>query len=866
MTRRPAAGALRRTLLHTPRAGALLAVVAFLAALLVTATPRVLDQVGDDVLAHRLGTLTPTTSALVAEVVGRPTGDDAMGGLLADLGQVRARAGEPVRDLLGEPQARVVGTDMALDQVPEHDVRYPTLRLAHAPALPEHVDLAEGRWPDAAVTAAERAAGAPVEVVLSQTGAQRLAWQVGTDREAAELRVWGLPTAVRLVGTYVARDPASTFWAHATASAAPQVVEDLDAGTTVLAAGYTSPEVALGLAQRTEVWLDLAGAADLRIAEAELAAGQLRGLTAAGQPAGGLTVRLATGALEPIESAVADVATLRVVGGFVLAGPLAALGAALVVASRLVLQRRAQVLDVMRARGASGWQRRSLMALHGLVLALPGGALGVAAGVALTPDAAALPLAAPVLTTLAVPAVLAGSVGGRPDGRLRLVLELAALALAALATFLVLQRGLRDDPLLLATPALLALAVGIVTTRVAPVPLRGVLALARRRTDAAPVLGAAGAARETTLAPLLGMSVGVGVAILAVSLLASVRAGIEEQSWFATGADLRVSGPVMSPEALDAVGDVPGVAALAAVSEVNPAQVASPTAQVQARAVLVDGEALAQVQSGFDGWSVPASLGRSDGPVAAVLAQGLERTTGAGTLRLVVDGGEVDVEVADVVAAVPGVTRTTNFVVVDRDRLVEATGVAEAPRVLLVDLDDDLSATARHAVTAGVLAATGAVAHDLRQDVVERRLADPTVDGLRTLLLVSLATGVLGAVVTVAAAQVVAAARTERTLTVLAVLGGRRGDAWRVAAWELVGPAALGLVAGGALGVGLATLATRAIDLGGFVGGSGATAPALGGGTGAVVVGFVLAVVASVAVSGVRASRVDVTAMLREEQ
>src|SRR5699024_6340713 len=124
-------------------------------------------------------------------------------------------------------------------------------------------------------------------------------------------------------------------------------------------------------------------------------------------------------------------------------------------------------------------------------------------------------------------AVLAGSVGSRPGGRLRLVLELAALALAALATVLVLQRGLSDDPLLLATPALLAVAAGIVAARVAPVPLRGVLMLARRRADAAPVLGAAGAARETTLAPLLGMSVGVGVAILAVSLLASVRAGIE---------------------------------------------------------------------------------------------------------------------------------------------------------------------------------------------------------------------------------------------------------------------------------------------------------------------------------------------------
>ena len=864
MSRGPA-GVVRRTLGTTPRAGGLLAVVAFLAALLVTMTPRVLDQVGDDVLGHRFSAVSATSSALRAQVPSglAPSGsaEEALATLHADLTALGDGLAEPLRSVVGAPLFRVTSQEIGLDQVPGHDVRFPTIVLAASVGLDERVRLTDGRWP---VSPAGDGTGSVVEVVLAEASAERLAWPVGADRAAPVLEQAGLGPSVRLVGTYVANDPDDDYWAHALAQAGPQVVEDLNAGTTVLAVASTTPSVAVALGVQTQVWFPLEGADDLRFSDAERAASQLRGLTAVAHPAGGLSVRLATGALEPIESAVADVATLRTVSGFVLAAPLAALGLALVVAARLVVLRRADVLDVARARGASGAQLRTLMALQGLLLAVPGGLLGVVVALALTPGAGAVQLLAPVATTLAVPLVLAGSIGAGPARRVRSVLALALVAVAILATVLVLRRGLSDDPLLLATPALLALAVGLVVARVAPVPLRGLVMIARRRPDAAGVLGATAAVRDRRDAPLLGMVVGVGVAVLAVSLLGSVRAGIEEQTWQGIGADLRTSGPVFDPEAVAAVRAVPGVEAVATVTEVNPARVASARDQVQARAVLVDPDDLAAVQAGSEAWDVP-ELGRSEGPLVAVLAQGLARTTGSEGLQLSVAGGTVDLEVVDVVDAVPGATRTSNFVLVDRARVVAATGTADTPRVLLVDLDDDLSPGDHQAAAAAVLEATGSIAYELRSDALELRLADPTVSGLRALLMISLATGALGAVITVTAAQAASAPRTARTLTVLAVLGGRRGDAWRVAAWEIGGWAVLGLAGGLGLGLGLSLLAGRAADLGAFVGGSGTVGLAVDGLW--VVAGvFVLAVLASVVLSGVRGRRLDVTAMLREAE
>src|SRR5699024_1786086 len=163
----------------------------------------------------------------------------------------------------------------------------------------------------------------------------------------------------------------------------------------------------------------------------------------------------------------------------VAAGPL---GVALAVAGlggRLVVHRRRPALALTLARGASPRQLRRLVAVEGLALGVPAALVGHLAAALLLPGptpwwqwlvtgAVAVVPALALAGSLDDASLLQGrtDLSGRSARRWRWVLEVAVLALAAVATWRLLDRGSRGaaatdsgmDRLAAAPPAPLALA------------------------------------------------------------------------------------------------------------------------------------------------------------------------------------------------------------------------------------------------------------------------------------------------------------------------------------------------------------------------------------------------------------------------
>src|SRR5690606_23045854 len=135
---------------------------------------------------------------------------------------------------------------------------------------------------------------------------------------------------------------------------------------------------------------------------------------------------------------------------------------------------------------------------------------------------------------------------GRSASRWRWVLEVAVLALAAVSTWRLLDRGSRGDAatdsgidlLAAATPVLLALAACVLALRLCPLPLAALTATLRGRATLTPFLGAARALRDPSggLVPALAVVLGTTIALVSAVLLSTVTRGAEVAAWESNGA------------------------------------------------------------------------------------------------------------------------------------------------------------------------------------------------------------------------------------------------------------------------------------------------------------------------------------------
>ncbi|RJL26484.1 FtsX-like permease family protein [Bailinhaonella thermotolerans] len=388
---------------------------------------------------------------------------------------------------------------------------------------------------------------------------------------------------VRIDGIFEVADPGSWWWVHQSTLAKPFLRHGADAYITVGDALIARESTEALMGDVTTAWTfrtdigrltsDQAGELVYRLGAFERNIGEV--------PPGSLQIR--EGLRDALGAFQARLASARLVLLLALGGLILVAAGVIVVAVGLVTARLSPGLALSRARGASLGQVAGLTAGLLAVAAVPAAALGQAASWLVpgrpTPFShlapALLALAAVLTATLQVVREhrQAGAVrrrdlvAARPSAR-RAVFEGLIVVLALAGAYTLRSRGLAadpqtgPDPFLLAVPAALALAAGLITLRAYPLPLRLAGAFARRRPGAVPFLGLTLASRAGTGAalPIVILLPAVAVAVFGSVFSTSLRTAQESAAWRNTGADARImSDAGLTPEALERVRRVPGV-------------------------------------------------------------------------------------------------------------------------------------------------------------------------------------------------------------------------------------------------------------------------------------------------------------------
>ncbi|PUB22824.1 putative ABC transport system permease protein [Promicromonospora sp. AC04] len=931
----------RRQLRTSWGATATLGVVAFLAAGVLSTAPRAVATMHADQVAYETAAATGLARDVIS-VVGAVPGVPPGGGFydpgsagsgvpaepnwaqfLANLDTVRAETPEPLRSVMGAPRFHVTSTDTAYTEpVPSSELAEAKVFLRSATDLGEHTELVEGRWP-AATTAPvfgheEQFLGHPseqapsFEVAVSRAVADAYGWELGgTYDNLSGSGVVALadryPTLV-VTGIFETGDPDADYWLHHALGARASVIADPNRGLLATATAYVDPAMitplTLGMAE-TRIWYpvstDGVTAADVPVLLSQINGQSAKTFLVAAVPDDPTPMQLRPSSRlsEILERLLAQRTGVDAIVAVLAVGPLGATVAVLALGARLVVDRRRSALALLRARGASGTQVRLLMGGEGLVVGLGSAAAGFAAGLALsagvgmdapvTTGQVALALAAGLAPAVAL--ALATSPAGlratradlapRSRSRVRWMLEVLVVAGAALATWLLLSRGVVAgsgagsgvDPLVAAAPLLVSLALTLLAVRAYPwLALAVERALAPRR-DLVPFLGAARATRDPAGGPVPAVALVLAVAVAATSavLYSTVSGGVVREAWRATGADLRISGPIVDEPTAEQIAALDGVSAVTPVGAVGDGVLQDEASSLRAEVYTVDAAELAVAQEDVAGApETPADLvgpGGSSGPddavpvilTSAAAGPGIGPGSTGGTL--VTQEGSVPVRVVDVVDELPGLPASRALVLADVDRLAAATGDRPYARLALVGLADDADRTAVTAEISRLLPSS--VVEDPDQEA-DAMLAAPVSGGLAiAFVLAVLLAGLLCAAAVVMTLMLAAPARA-RLLAVLQTLGlsprqGRGLVGWEIGPWAVVA-----LVVGAVLGVAVPSLVLAAVDVTALTGGAvqpdAQYDPLL---LGAAAAGFVVVVLAAVGVAAALSRRGEVAAQLR---
>jgi len=928
----------RRQLRTSWGATATLGMVAFLAAGVLSTAPRAVETMHGDQVAYETRAASGPARDVIS-VVGAVPGATPEGAFynpdsvgtgvpaepdwapfLANLDTVRTETSEPLRSAMGAPHFHVTSSDPAYTQpVPSSQLSEAKVFLRTATDLADQAELVEGRWPTA--TASPVYAGD--DQVLGQPAEQAPAFEVAVSSAVADTYGWELggrydnlsgsgvvaladryPSLV-VTGIFETGDPDADYWLHHALGARASVIADPNRGLLGTATVYVDPgmltPLTLGKAE-TRVWYPV-DTDDVTAAAVPQLLSQLNGqsaktfLVAAGpdDPAP-LQLRPSSRLSETLESLLAQRTGVDAIVAVLAVGPLGATVAVLALGARLVVDRRRPALALLRARGASGTQLRLLMGGEGLVVGLGAAAAGFAAGLALS---AAVGMDAPVTVSQvglalaaglapAVSLALATSQGGlrasradlapRSRSRVRWVLEALVVAGAALATWLLLTRGVVAgsgggtgvDPLVAAAPLLVSLALTLLAVRAYPwIALAVERALAPRR-DLVPFLGAARATRDPAGGPVPAVALVLAVAVAATSavLYSTVSGGVVREAWRTTGADLRVSGPIVDQSAVDGIAALAGVDAVAPVDEVGDGVLQGGGSSPRTTVYTVDAAALAIAQEDVAGapetLDALAGTAGPDGAVPVILtrtAAGPGVSAGTTGLSLATQDGTVPVTVVDVVDELPGLPAARSLVLADGALLGGVTGGTSYPRLALIGLADGADRTAVTAEISRLLPSSVVEDPDQEADAL---LAAPVSSGLVVaFVLAVLLAGLLCAAAVVMTLMLAAPARA-RLLAVLQTLGlsprqGRGLVGWEIGPWAVVA-----LVVGAVLGVAVPAIVLAAVDVTALTGGT--TQPDLRFDPlllGAAAAGFVVVVLVAVAVAAVLSRRGEVAAQLR---
>ena len=540
----------------------------------------------------------------------------------------------------------------------------------------------------------------------------------------------------------------------------------------------------------------------------------------------------------------------------VLAGIGATAACCLVLAAALLVERRRSHLAGERARGAS----LASVALRGAVESVPLACVAaLLAGGAITlwlPDqrgstwlpAALVVVAASAPAVLAARAAAAAWTGRRVPadrrerarlaglrGARRLVAEIVTVAVAVLALVSLRGRGLvpddraEPDPLLVATPFLLAVAASLLVVRTAPAVVRAAGRWAARSRGLAAPLAATRAQRgATALLPLVSVTVAVALMVLSGIVVHNVHVGQQVAADRLVGADVRIDGTLSSPSAvaaLEQIASADGVTTVATAAQLEE-RIFGSGGGLTAAVLVVDAVKLAQVR---DAMGLPVdpdltALAEASGAQVPALvdAELVTRVDAEKGVPLQVTKGRVELDVRGTTSlsidagAPPADARVAHATRTEDDGVVVVDAAALAART-----DKPPSTTrawvtgpgAEQAVADSGIARLPEVTVTTRDDWYAAWSHAPLPRALAVLLVA--AVGALGVLAVIGLALVVVATSGERgrTLSTLRTLGLDAPTARWATLGELAPLVVGGLVGGSAIGLALPVLVGDALGL-----------------------------------------------------
>ena len=834
-------GIVVRHLRSSGLATVLIAVLVAVGVFAVALVPRALAILSQEELRAAVAALTPdradlrVTGDLGAQGRDPAETDEIFAAMQDDLEVFGRSLEEPLGSITGEPEWIALTDAAVAGYAGEAPVpAQPSIRLATDARWTERVRIVEGALPlpweavdDLDSESVDAGEAAPVELVLSTDAAARLGLRVG-DVLTTDLY------SVGIAGLFEPVDAADPYWIHAPEPLEPTVRPVPGGLDGVTATGYVAPGTVVTQSAEFDraslrVWYPT-DATPLVYADVEPLIAQAARLETTGTGLwNGQQLLVLSGlprALELVQDRLAATSALL---ALIISAPLGAVFATLLLGVRTAVERRRGALGLLGARGATIGQRRGILFIEGLLIALPAAAVAIIAAAVLAPaELGIVDHLGPLAVALAVPVLFAAltpdsgmrqtraDVSPRARSTWRWVAEAAVVGLAVTALVLLSNRGLEGstsvgiDPLLAATPVLLCLAVTVLLLRVYPLVLLGLQRRVPRQRSVVPLLGAARAVRDPSVGftSVLAITIGVAAAVFAVVVQATIGAGLTAAARSEVGADIRVTTPALDDGLLAEFAATDGVRTMAPVDLHPGAQFAFGNDFVGVTVVVADLDALRSVGVAIPESAAPAS------PIPFFASSDVADRMG-GTASTIDD---IDVERVGILPRSTFPTVELGWVLIDDEsagRLLDDDDVATA--FVLVAVDDP-------ATTAGLADALRSIAPETAAitDAESTRAAAASRPTTAALGIALTAAGVLSVVLgllAIAVGSLAVSVSRNRMIGVLRMLGMSPRQLRGLLAWELTPAALAAVVVGAALGLALPFLVTTLIDLRDFVGG-----------------------------------------------
>ena len=853
----------------------LLAVIVAVTAFLAAAGPRLFNGVADAGLRHDVERAESAERNLELGQIGALSGRTGLEPVADMARRLESELPDSVRALIHARSLYAESANWTIHEPPREQPSW--LRFRFADGVEERITYVEGRPPtgDTTTIPGQRGTlpGEPedatvFEVALSTAIADTLGVGLGDrlelipDTEDVLVGQFSSPAraAADVVGLYTVDEPDEEFWMNDTSLELPTVVLvspnlRLLYGTALLSADAYPALMSKGLPARY-AWryfidptrLD-AGMLDTLTADLRQMQTQYPPFVTTLRDADVTTLR--TSLLDLVDGFAAERRTAEAVLVTASLGPAAVAAAAVALVALLMVHRRRRAVTLVRGRGASVGQLLASHLVEGLLIAAPAAAAAYLAAVLvvggrpspMSPLLAAL-VAAGASGVLVLTVLRAASAPLRDVEResasatrlspRRVAFEVLVVVLAAGGAYLLRQRGLAGgsaagqlggvDPLLAAVPALIGLAVGLLTVRLYPLPLRLAGWFADGWRGMVPAFGLRRAARTGDVGslPLVVLLVTVAIGAFSSTIFVTVERGQSVAAWHEVGADLAITpGTRPFPSEFDAT-TLPGVEE-AARMHVDAATLGG-RGGVRVTLHALDTPAYAGVTAGTEADPrLPGPLRDPPSPGQAVPAI-VSSEVSSGGPRAVREGDEIELLVS---------ARTVTLRVVDVRQ--DFPGVDAAGPWLLVPLESLRSAIGDRAFAASVifLRAPGADAASVqaamdevlpatrvtsRQQVLEALRTGPLVRGVAIGFVLAVAIALVYAALAVTAALVLVAAVRSRETAHLRTLGVTPRGLLALSIVEH-GPAVLtATVIGVALGVGIAWFIAPGLDLAGLIG------------------------------------------------